>query len=231
MEKLYEGKAKILYSTEKSEEVIIYYKDDVTAFNGEKKDNLKGKGVLNKKITKYFFEYLEENKIKTQYIEDRDESSFFAKKVKIVPLEVIVRNKTAGSFCKRYGVKKGINFENPLIEYSLKDDSLGDPMISKEAIYALKIISEEKLNYIEKTTLKINNLLKKILEPKKIDLVDFKLEYGYFGEQILLSDEISPDTCRFWDKETGESLDKDIYREDKGNLILGYENFIRRMGI
>ncbi|WGS66109.1 phosphoribosylaminoimidazolesuccinocarboxamide synthase [Marinitoga aeolica] len=227
---LYEGKAKKIYE-KAPDEVVIYFKDDVTAFNGEKKDSIIGKGRINKKITTFFFEMLEEKGIPTHMISDIDENSFLAKKVKIIPLEVIVRNYTAGSFCRRYGIEKGIKLEKPIVEYSLKDDDLGDPMICRNVVLSLKLVEEKVLNKIEYYALKINDILSQFLESKNIILVDYKLEFGISNGKVYLADEISPDTCRFWDKETMESLDKDVYREDKGDLIDKYSEFLRRVEI
>lgn len=226
---IYEGKAKKLF--EYNNNVLIYYKDDVTAFNGEKKDSLMGKGKINKKISVFMFELMEKNGIKTHFIKDIDEISFLAKKVEIMPLEVIVRNYTAGSFCKRYGIEKGRKLKMPLVEFSLKDDNLGDPMISEDAILALDICSKEELNHIKNEALKINKLLNTYFEQFNILLVDFKIEFGKNNNEILLADEISPDTCRFWDKNTMESLDKDVYRENKGNLVDAYTTLIRRINL
>ncbi|WP_129408000.1 phosphoribosylaminoimidazolesuccinocarboxamide synthase [Marinitoga lauensis] len=230
MKLLYEGKAKKIYESS-LDEVIIYFKDDVTAFNGEKKDSIIGKGKINKKVTIFFFKMLEEKGIPTHMISDIDENSFLAKKVEIIPLEVIVRNYTAGSFCKRYGIEKGIKLEKPIVEYSLKNDDLGDPMICRNVVLSLRLVKENVLNKLEYYALKINNILSNFLEEKNIILVDYKLEFGISNNKVYLADEISPDTCRFWDKDTMESLDKDVYREDKGDLIDKYSEFVRRINI
>ncbi|KAF2956297.1 phosphoribosylaminoimidazolesuccinocarboxamide synthase [Marinitoga sp. 38H-ov] len=227
---LYEGKAKKIFEFTENE-VIIFFKDDVTAFNGLKKDSLSGKGKINKKISKFFFDMLEKENIPTHFIKDIDENSFLAKKGKIIPLEVIVRNYTAGSFCKRYGLKKGIKFKNPILEYSLKNDELGDPMICKNIILSLNLIENNLLEKIENYSLKINNIISNFLLEKNLILVDYKLEFGINNNEIFLADEISPDTCRFWDKNTMESFDKDIYRENKGNLIDKYKEFLRRINL
>ncbi|NUU95362.1 phosphoribosylaminoimidazole-succinocarboxamide synthase [Marinitoga sp. 1135] len=229
-EMLYEGKAKKIFKYN-DEEVIIYFKDDVTAFNGIKKDSISGKGKINKKITTFFFELVEKEGIPTQFVKDLDENSFIAKKVEIIPLEVIVRNYTAGSFCKRYGVEKGIKLEDPIVEFSLKDDSLGDPMICENVILSLNLVEKDVLEKLKEYALKINEILSKFLTEKNIILVDYKLEFGKYNDKILLADEISPDTCRFWDKDTMDSLDKDVYREEKGDLIDKYTEFLRRIDI
>lgn len=227
---LYEGKAKKIYE-KSNDEVVIYFKDDVTAFNGEKKDSIMGKGRINKKITTFFFEMLEKKGIPTHMISDIDDNSLLAKKVEIIPLEVIVRNYTAGSFCKRYGIEKGVKFEKPIVEYSLKNDKLGDPMICRNVALSLNLVEEKVLNKLEYYSLEINNIISEFLEEKNIILVDYKLEFGISDDNVYLADEISPDTCRFWDKNTLESLDKDVYREDKGDIIDKYSEFIRRINI
>lgn len=227
---MYEGKAKKLYEYDKGK-TLIYYKDDVTANNGEMKDNMKGKGIINKKFSMYFFKMLEEKGIKTHFVEDVDENSYIAEKVEIIPLEVIVRNYAAGSFCRRFGVEKGMKLQFPLVEFSLKNDDLGDPMISKDAILAIKLTDEKTIDYIKNQALKVNEILKNYFLEKGIILVDYKLEFGMKDGEIILADEISPDTCRFWDAETKESLDKDVYRESKGNLVDVYSDLIRRLGL
>lgn len=227
---MYEGKAKKLYEYN-SDKTLIYYKDDVTAFNGEKKDTLNGKGLINKKLSVFFFKMLEEKNIKTHFVKDIDDNSYIAEKVKIIPLEVIVRNYTAGSFCKRYGIDKGLKLKFPLVEYSLKDDELGDPMISSEAALAIDLIDGKSLNHIKEQALKVNEILTEYFLSKNIILVDYKLEFGLKNGEILLADEISPDTCRFWDSETKESLDKDVYRESKGDLVTTYNSLLGRLGL
>jgi phosphoribosylaminoimidazole-succinocarboxamide synthase len=227
---VYEGKAKKLYEYDE-DKTLIYYKDDVTANNGEMKDNMKGKGIINKKFSVYFFKMLEKNGIETHFVEDVDENSFIAEKVDIIPLEVIVRNYAAGSFCRRYGVEKGMKLEFPLVEFSLKDDTLGDPMISKDAVLAIKLTDEKTINYLKDQALKINKILNNYFLEKNIILVDYKLEFGIKNGKIILADEISPDTCRFWDSKTKESLDKDVYRESKGNLVDTYSTLTRRLGL
>jgi phosphoribosylaminoimidazole-succinocarboxamide synthase len=227
---MYEGKAKKLYEYEEGK-TLIYYKDDVTANNGEMKDNMKGKGIINKKFSIYFFKMLEEKGIKTHLVENVDENSYIAEKVEIIPLEVIVRNYAAGSFCRRFGVEKGMKLQFPLVEFSLKDDDLGDPMISKDAALAIKLTDEETIDYIKTQALKVNEILNNYFLDKGIILVDYKLEFGVKNGEIILADEISPDTCRFWDAETKESLDKDVYRESKGDLVDTYSTLTRRLGL
>lgn len=231
-ELLYEGKAKKVYKFDE-QKLLIRFKDDVTAFNGLKKDQILNKGKINKEISKFFFEMLNNQGINTHYINDYDENSFVAKWTDLIPLEVIIRNYTAGSFCKRYGVKKGLIFDYPLVEFSLKNDELGDPMIAKDAILLLKITTENVLDEIASISKKVNNILSDYLKSKGIILVDFKLEFGISknDNKVTLIDEISPDTCRFWDANTMESLDKDVYRENKGDLINAYEVLLGRLDI
>jgi len=231
-ELLYEGKAKKVYKLDE-EKLLINFKDDVTAFNGLKKDQILNKGRINKEISKFFFEMLNKKGISTHYINDYDENSFVAEWTDLIPLEVIIRNYTAGSFCKRYGVKKGLMFDYPLVEFSLKNDELGDPMITKDAIILLKITTEDVLNGIISISKKVNDILRDYLKSKRIILVDFKLEFGISKKdnKLTLIDEISPDTCRFWDANTMESLDKDVYREEKGDLINTYEVLLGRLDI
>ncbi|PNR95514.1 phosphoribosylaminoimidazolesuccinocarboxamide synthase [Petrotoga olearia] len=231
-ELLYEGKAKKVYKLDE-EKLLINFKDDVTAFNGLKKDQILNKGRINKEISKFFFEMLNKKGISTHYINDYDENSFVAEWTDLIPLEVIIRNYTAGSFCERYGVKKGLMFDYPLVEFSLKNDELGDPMITKDAIILLKITTEDVLNNIISISKKVNDILRDYLKSKRIILVDFKLEFGISKKdnKLTLIDEISPDTCRFWDANTMESLDKDVYREEKGDLINTYEVLLGRLDI
>lgn len=230
MEKLYEGKAKEVYSTEKADKYIIRYKDDATAGNGEKKATIAGKGELNLAITTMIFEMLEKNGIKTHYIETINNTDMRVKKVTIMPLEVIVRNITAGSFAKRYGVEEGKVLNQPTFELSYKDDDLGDPLMCEDHAIALGVITKEEYDYLREETLKINELLKEFFLKINLKLVDFKIEFGKTDDgQILLADEISPDTCRLWDKDTNQKLDKDIFRRDLGDLTEGYKEVLNRM--
>lgn len=230
MEKLYEGKAKEVYLTEKDDEYIIRYKDDATAGNGEKKATIAGKGELNLAITTMIFEMLEKNGIKTHYIETINNTDMRVKKVTIMPLEVIVRNITAGSFAKRYGVEEGKVLNQPTFELSYKDDDLGDPLMCEDHAIALGVITKEEYDYLREETLKINELLKEFFLKINLKLVDFKIEFGKTDDgQILLADEISPDTCRLWDKDTNQKLDKDIFRRDLGDLTEGYKEVLNRM--
>ena len=227
---IYEGKAKKVHDYTQNK-VVIEFKDDVTAFNGVKKDTIYGKGAVNKKISVFFFNLLKRKDIETHLIKDIDERRFLAKKLKIIPLEVVVRNYAAGSFCKRYNVENGRRFISPLVEFFLKDDDLNDPLIVEDAITALNIISVKEVNNIKNLSLKINRIMREYLDTKDIILVDFKLEFGKIGEKIILGDEISPDTCRFWDKNTKRSLDKDVYRNSTGDLIETYEKVLKRLGL
>ncbi len=230
MEKLYEGKAKEVYLTDKKDEYIIRYKDDATAGNGEKKATISGKGELNLAITSAIFKMLEENGIKTHYIETLDNREMLVKKVEILPLEVIIRNISAGSFAKRYAVEEGIVFEKPSFELSYKNDDLGDPLMARDHAVALGLISDEEYDNLKEETLKINKLLIDFFKKINLRLVDFKIEFGKTDSgEIILADEISPDTCRLWDMDTNEKFDKDIFRRDLGDLIEGYTEVLNRM--
>ncbi len=227
---LYEGKAKKVFNYSQSK-VVIYFKDEVTALNGLKKDKIAGKGSLNKTTSSFFFRLLEKNNIETHWISDIDTNSFLAKKITIIPLEVVVRNYAAGSFCKRYGIDKGLEFSEPIVEFFLKDDDLNDPLITVDSAIAIGAISKNEADLLRIKALKINRILREFLYLKGILLVDFKLEFGKFKNRIILGDEISSDTCRFWDKDTKDSLDKDVYRNDAGDLIEAYNSLIKRLGI
>lgn len=229
LEMMYEGKAKKIYATEKADEVIVYYKDDATAFNGEKKGQIEEKGVLNNSITSMIFEMLNENGIKTHFIEKLSEREQLCKKVEIVPLEVIVRNVAAGSMAKRLGLEEGFELKTTIFELSYKDDSLGDPLINDYHAVGIGATTFEELNKIYEMTAKINDLLKEFFIKQNIRLIDFKLEFGRYNGEILLADEISPDTCRFWDATTGEKLDKDRFRRDLGNVKDAYVEILNRI--
>ncbi|WP_288221416.1 phosphoribosylaminoimidazolesuccinocarboxamide synthase [uncultured Clostridium sp.] len=229
LEMMYEGKAKKIYSTDKADEVIVYYKDDATAFNGEKKGQIEDKGALNNSITSMIFEMLKENGIKTHFIEKLNEREQLCKKVEIVPLEVIVRNVAAGSMAKRLGLNEGFELKTTVFELSYKDDSLGDPLINDYHAVGIGATTFEELEKIYEMTAKINDLLKEFFIKQNIRLIDFKLEFGRYNGEILLADEISPDTCRFWDATTGEKLDKDRFRRDLGNVKDAYVEILNRM--
>ena len=230
LEMMYEGKAKQVFKTDRDDEVIVRYKDDATAFNGAKKGTITDKGVLNNKITTFFFDLLAKNGVPTHFIERLDDREQRVKKLSIVPLEVIIRNRCAGSMAKRYGREEGEELAFPTIEFCLKDDDLDDPLINTYHIRALNIASQEDLDTITKLAFKVNDVLKKFLAEKEVILVDFKLEFGKDTKgNILLGDEISPDTCRFWDANTLENLDKDRFRRDLGNVEEAYHEMLRRL--
>ena len=227
---LYEGKAKKVYATENPELYIVSYKDDATAFNGLKKGTIAGKGVINNRVTNYMMQMLEKNGVPTHFVEEISDSETVVKKVQIVPLEVIIRNISAGSFSKRYGVDEGIVFEQPTIEFSYKNDDLGDPLINEYHALALKLATREEIDTIKALAFKTNELMKDFFKKINVDLVDFKLEFGRLSDgTIVLADEISPDTCRFWDSRTHEKLDKDRFRRDIGNVEGAYQEMMRRI--
>lgn len=226
---IYEGKAKRVYETDMADKVIIEYKDDATAFNGEKKGTIDSKGVLNNDITSVIFDMLNKAGIPTHFIEKIDARNQLCEKVEIVPLEVIVRNVAAGSFTQRLGVPEGTVLSAPIFEICYKDDSLGDPFINDSIAVALKLATENELAQIYDITDKVNKLLIEFFDKIGITLVDFKLEFGRYGDKILLADEVSPDTCRFWDKETGEKLDKDRFRRDLGGVKEAYVEILSRI--
>lgn len=229
LEMMYEGKAKKIYATDKANEVIVYYKDDATAFNGEKKGQIEDKGVLNNAITSMIFEMLNENGIKTHFIEKLSEREQLCKKVEIVPLEVIVRNVAAGSMAKRLGLQEGFELKTTVFELSYKDDNLGDPLINDFHAVGIGATTFEELEKIYAMTAKINDLLKEFFAKQNIRLIDFKLEFGRYNGEVILADEISPDTCRFWDATTGEKLDKDRFRRDMGNVKDAYIEILNRI--
>ncbi|NLC73043.1 MAG: phosphoribosylaminoimidazolesuccinocarboxamide synthase [Ruminococcaceae bacterium] len=229
-EQLYEGKAKKVYSTDDENLCIVSYKDDATAFNGEKKGSILGKGVINNRLSNRLMQLLEDNNIPTHFVKELSERDTLVKKVGIVPLEVIVRNISAGSFAKRYGVAEGICFDSPTIEFSYKDDALGDPLINSYHALALKLATADEIKTIENYAFRINEVLKTFLLEHGIILVDFKLEFGKLPDgSIILADEISPDTCRFWDVKTHEKLDKDRFRRDLSGVEDAYNEVMRRI--
>ena len=228
---LYEGKAKKVYATDNEDIVLVSYKDDATAFNGIKKGQIYGKGVVNNLMSNHMFRLLEKEGIPTHYVEEINDRETFVKKVKIVPLEVIVRNIAAGSMAKRYGVEEGRKLACPVLEFSYKDDALGDPMITDSHIFALEIATKKEVDRIKELALKVNDFMVKYFKSLNIDLVDFKLEFGKFHDEIILADEISPDTCRFWDSTTHEKLDKDRFRRDMDDVDKGYREMMKRLGL
>ena len=230
-EQLYEGKAKKVFATEDPDVVIVSYKDDATAFNGEKKGTIQGKGVINNRMTNLVFRRFEEAGIPTHLIEELNDRETAVKKVEIVPLEVIVRNVAAGSFSKRMGVEEGTALLCPILEFSYKNDALGDPFINDDYALALGLATREELDTIRSTTLRINEIMKEYFLQAGLKLIDFKIEYGRYHGQILLADEVSPDTCRLWDAKTNEKLDKDRFRRDLGNVEEAYEEVFHRLGL
>lgn len=226
---LYEGKAKQVFKMENPDLYRIHYKDDATAFNGEKKGTIHDKGVLNNKITSFFFTMLNEAGIPTHFVERIDDRDQIVKALDIMPLEVIVRNIAAGSMAKRFGLEEGTPLQHPILEFCYKNDDLGDPFANESQITALGWATQDQLTAIKDITMKVNDILKDFLATKKVKLVDFKLEFGSHKGQILLGDEISPDTCRFWDADTNEKLDKDRFRRDLGNVEEAYHEMLFRL--
>ena len=229
---LYEGKAKKVFATTDPDVVLVSYKDDATAFNGLKKGQIAGKGVINNKCSNHMFRMLEKKGIKTHFIKEVSDTDSYVKKVEIVPVEVIVRNIAAGSLSKRLGIPEGTALKSTVLEFSYKNDELGDPMINDYHVFAMDLCSEKELNAIKDTAFKVNDFLRDYLKDINIDLIDFKLEFGRFKGEIILADEISPDTCRFWDSTTKEKLDKDRFRRDMGGVEDAYKEVMSRlMGI
>lgn len=229
-EQLYEGKAKKVYATDNSDLVIVSYKDDATAFNGLKKGTIEGKGVINNKMSNFLMQILEKEGVKTHFVEELSDRETLVKKVKILPLEVIIRNISAGSFAKHYGVEEGVVFEEPTIEFSYKNDDLGDPLLNEYHALALKLATKDEIALVKQMAFKINETLKEYFKKLNVTLVDFKIEFGKTSDgTIVLADEISPDTCRFWDSTTGEKLDKDRFRRDLGGVEGAYQEMMRRL--
>lgn len=230
-EQMYEGKAKKVFATENPDYCIVSYKDDATAFNGEKKGTIVGKGVVNNRMSNFMFKLLEAKGVPTDYVEELNDRETVLKKVEIVPLEVIIRNKAAGSFSKRFGVPEGTALKCPTLEFCLKDDDLGDPMINDSQIYAIGAATKEEIAKISELAYKINDVMVEFFKSVNVDLIDFKIEFGRFHGEILLADEISPDTCRFWDMDTQEKLDKDRFRRDMGGVEDAYAEMMKRVGL
>lgn len=226
---LYEGKAKKVYSTEKDKEYIVYFKDDATAGNGLKKGSIGEKGRINNRISSTLFEALEKQGIATHYIKRLNDREMLVKAVDIIPLEVLVRNVSAGSLSKRLGLEEGLELDGTVVEFCYKKDELGDPMINEDHIRILNIAASNEVSQIREMALRINVALIEIFQELDIQLVDFKLEFGRYGDQILLADEISPDTCRLWDIHTGEKLDKDRFRRDLGKVEEAYLEVLGRL--
>lgn len=229
LEMLYEGKAKKVFKTDDEKLLIVDYKDDATAFNGLKKGQIMGKGVINNKMTNIVLQYLADNGIETHFVKELSERETLVKRVSIVPLEVIIRNVAAGSFSKKFGVAEGTPLNNPILEFSYKNDELGDPMINELQALAIGIATKEEIDSISEQALKVNELLKKFFLNVGIKLIDFKIEFGRYDGRVILADEISPDTCRLWDAETNEKLDKDRFRRDLGNVEEAYQEVWRRI--
>ena len=230
LEQLYEGKAKKVYATEDPEKLIVSYKDDATAFNGKKKGTIVGKGVINNRMSNRLMRRLEKAGVPTHLVEELSERETLVKKVQIVPLEVIVRNISAGSFCKRYGFPEGVVFEEPTVEYSYKNDELNDPLIALPHILAMKLATKAEMETIRDYALKVDEVLRDFWKGCGVTLVDFKLEFGRLPDgKIVLADEISPDTCRLWDSATGKKLDKDRFRQDLGGVEEAYSEIMARL--
>ncbi len=230
LEQLYEGKAKKVYATNDPDLVIVDYKDDATAFNGEKKGTISGKGVINNRMTNYMFKMLEKEGVPTHLVEEISERETIVKKVSIVPLEVIIRNVAAGSFSKRMGVEEGTKLLTPILEFSYKNDDLGDPFINDYYALALGLATKEEIDTIAKYAFKVNEFMVNFFKGLNIDLIDFKIEFGRTSDgTIILADEISPDTCRFWDSTTHEKLDKDRFRRDMGGVEEAYQEIMKRL--
>ncbi|MDR2456189.1 MAG: phosphoribosylaminoimidazolesuccinocarboxamide synthase [Deltaproteobacteria bacterium] len=228
-ELLYEGKAKKIFATGHPYEVLVWYKDDATAVNGAKRGRIRSKGRLNNAISSLFFELLDANGVKSHFIRKVDDRSMLVKKLKIIQLEVVVRNIAAGSLSQRLGLPEGLKLEKPVVEFFYKDDSLGDPLINEWHVAALNLATPEELGFLAGQALAVNSILTSHLAGRKVRLVDFKLEFGKSDQEILLGDEISPDTCRFWDADTDQKLDKDRFRRDLGNVEEAYEEMYQRL--
>ncbi len=230
LNQLYEGKAKKVFATDDPEVLLVSYKDDATAFNGVKRGTIAGKGAINNRVTNYMMQLLEKEGVPTHFVEELSERETLVKKVSIVPLEVIIRNISAGSFSKRCGVEEGIVFDEPTIEFSYKNDELGDPLINAYHAVALKLATWDEIETIKKLAFKVNDFMKGFFKKVGVDLVDFKLEFGRLSDgTIVLADEISPDTCRFWDSQTHEKLDKDRFRRDLGHVEDAYQEMMKRI--
>ena len=230
LNQLYEGKAKKVFATDDPEVLLVSYKDDATAFNGVKRGTIAGKGAINNRVTNYMMQLLEKQGVPTHFVKELSDRETLVKKVSIVPLEVIIRNISAGSFSKRGGVEEGIVFDEPTIEFSYKNDELGDPLINAYNAVALKLATWDEIETIKKLAFKVNDFMKGFFKQVGVDLVDFKLEFGRLSDgTIVLADEISPDTCRFWDSKTHEKLDKDRFRRDLGHVEDAYQEMMKRI--
>ncbi len=228
-DKIYEGKAKILYTTENPDVIIQYFKDDATAFNAAKKGTVDNKGIMNNKISTKIFEFLKSQGVPTHFEKHISDREMMVKKVEIVQLEVIVRNRAAGSLCRLLGLQEGLKLQAPILEFCYKRDDLGDPLINEYHIRALNLATPEEVEKIKNYTLKINDLMSRFFANLKLELIDFKLEFGRYKGDIILADEISPDTCRLWEIGTGKKLDKDRFRHDLGNIVEAYQEVLARV--
>lgn len=229
LEKLYEGKAKVLYSTDNPDHVIQYFKDEATAFDGKKKGIIQEKGILNNKISSRIFRYLESKGVKTHFVDSPTDREMVVKKLRIIPIEVVVRNIAAGSLAKRMGVEEGTPLKNTIIEFYYKSDPLGDPMINEYHIKAFGLAEKKELEEMEAAALKVNKYLTEFFDERGITLVDFKLEFGVHRGEVLLGDEITPDGCRLWDKDTKEKMDKDRFRRDLGKVEEAYQEVLKKV--
>lgn len=228
-ELIYEGKAKKVYAMDDPDYCMVEYKDDATAFNGLKKGTIRGKGVVNNKMSNFMFKLLAEKGIETHFVEEISDRETIVKKVSIVPLEVIIRNKAAGSLAKKLGLEEGMELKCPILEFSYKNDELGDPMINNSQAIACGIATQEEIDVISDMAYKVNDYMKEFFAGVGVELIDFKLEFGKFHDKIILADEISPDTCRFWDIKTHEKLDKDRFRRDMGGVEEAYQEMMKRI--
>lgn len=226
---LYEGKAKTVFETDNPNELLIYFKDDATAFNGEKHGTIEGKGVINNKLSQFFFKQLKDRGVKSHFVENAGEREMIVKRLDMIKLEVVVRNIVAGSLVKRLGLEEGTPLTVPVVEYYYKSDELGDPMLNRWHIMALNLAKIDELNQMEHVALSVNKIMRELLLAKNVDLIDFKLEFGRFDGEVLLADEISPDNCRFWDTVTHEKLDKDRFRQDLGGVEEAYREMLQRL--
>lgn len=231
MEQLYEGKAKKVFATDNPDYCIVSYKDDATAFNGEKKGTIVGKGVVNNRMSNFMFKLLEAKGIPTNYVEELNDRETVLKKVEIVPLEVILRNKAAGSLANRLGLPEGTPMKHTVLEFCYKNDDLGDPMVNESHILAAELATKEEIEVISDLAYKINDIMVEFFKTVNVDLIDFKIEFGRYHDTIILADEISPDTCRFWDMDTQEKLDKDRFRRDMGGVEDAYAEMMKRVGL
>lgn len=226
---IYEGKAKKLFTTGRSDEVLQYFKDDATAFNAQKRGTILDKGIINNKVSERLFRLLEESGVPTHFVERKSDREMLTKKVTIVPIEVVVRNVIAGSLAKRLGLKEGEAIQPPIVEWYYKNDGLGDPLIADEHVRLLKLATPEQMTEIKGLALKVNSVLQPFFAERRMVLVDFKLEFGVHNGRLILADEISPDTCRFWDQATRESMDKDRFRKDLGKIEEAYQEVLKRV--